>query len=431
MSQQTPPNHPEDPDRNPYASSPEAPSFAQETPPGVNPYYAQQRTPPPDLDEGSPVLTTAEAQRLNRKALFFLGGILLLLLLVGYFALWGGNDDEEEKPTRQRDTEVAVPRAPTPLPADPFADPDAAMAQQPVEPLPVLPNPEPMPSSYDGSDRRDRDIDMGPRPPTLAERRMGAAGGVPGQAGGSQVAASGGDAQMAEMQGRQMQALQNAMLGLPPGGVAAPTVTTATNAQFLSNPQALLVRGTYLRCVLETRIVTDVIGFTSCVLTEPVYSVNGRQLLLPKGSKILGQYQEQADGIDRVAVVWDRIITPTGMDVTMSSPGVDGLGGAGHPGDLNNHWGQKIASALLISLISDAFSYGAAKNGPGTNVVTPGGTVIQQPFQSATARSMERLAEQALQKSAARPSTVTINQGTVINVYVAQDVDFSSVMAVR
>ena len=229
-----------------------------------------------------------------------------------------------------------------------------------------------------------------------------------------------------------MQALQNAMLGLPPGGTSAPTVALApTNAQFLSNPQALLLRGTYLRCVLETRIITDIPGYTSCILTEPVYSVNGRQMLLPKGSKILGQYQDQEDGVSRVAVIWDRIVTPTGMDVTMSSPGVDGLGGAGHPGDLNNHWAQKITSALLISLISDAFSYAAAKNGPETTVFTPGGTVVEQPFQSATARSMERLASQALTKSAARPSTVTINQGTVVNVYVAKDVDFSSVMAVR
>jgi type IV secretion system protein VirB10 len=210
--------------------------------------------------------------------------------------------------------------------------------------------------------------------------------------------------------------------------------TAPTNAQFMSNPNALLVRGTYLRCVLETRIITDIPGFTSCILTEPVYSVNGRQLLLPKGSKILGQYTQGDDGIARVAVVWDRIITPTGIDVTMSSPGVDGLGGAGHPGDYNAHWASKITSALLISLISDAFQWGAAEHGPtsSTTYAGPGGTtVVEQPFQSATARSMERLANQALQKSAARPGTVTINQGSVVNVYVTQDVDFSSVLAVR
>lgn len=438
MSQQTPPNNPNDPGYNPYAASDAqaAPSFAQDAPPpGANPYYANQRAAEPNLDEGSPTLTTAEAQRLNRKALFFLGGIVLLLMLLGYFVLFGKDDDETPAVARQSDTEVAVPRAPTALPPDlPAEDPNAALMQQQVEPLPVLPNPPPDEMAYSsGTGGRDRDFDSGPRPPSLMERRMGAAGAAAGQAAGAPASAAGGDTRAAEAQAAQMQALQNAMLGLPPGGVANPTVAMApTNAQFLSNPKALLVRGTYLRCVLESRIITDIPGYTSCILTEPVYSVNGRQLLLPKGSKILGQYKDQEkEGIARVAVVWDRIVTPTGMDVTMSSPGVDGLGGAGHPGDLNNHWGQKIASALLVSLISDAFSYAAAKNGPETSVFTPGGTVVQQPFQSATARSMERLANQALEKSARRPSTVTINQGTVVNVYVAQDVDFSGVMAVR
>lgn len=262
---------------------------------------------------------------------------------------------------------------------------------------------------------------------------MVSAGGEPGAEGG----AGDGDAssQAAMLQAQQMQALQNAMLGLPPGGAAPPTVAEPdASAQFMSNPDALLLRGTYLRCVLETRIVTDIPGFTSCILTEPVYSANGRRLLLPKGSRILGRYGEQEDGMARVAVVWDRVITPTGIDVSMSSPGVDGLGGAGHPGDYSGHWGSKIMSALLISLVSDAFQWGAAEHGPRSSTVIsgPGGaTVVDQPFESATARSMERLANQALQKSANRRGTTTINQGTVVNVYVAQDVDFTSVLAVR
>src|SRR5690606_16481916 len=98
------------------------------------------------------------------------------------------------------------------------------------------------------------------------------------------------------------------------------------------------------------------------------------------------------------------------------------------------HWASKISSALLISLISDAFSWAAAEHGPPptATVVGPGGTtVIEQPFESATARSMERLANQALQRSANRPGTVTINQGTVVNVYVAQDVAFPAVLALQ
>lgn len=419
MSQQPPPTHPDDPNSGAYGAGADAPSFAQEQGGVSNPYYAGRATPEPDLDAGSPVLTSAEAQKLNRKALLFLGGILLLLLLLGYFVL-RGNDKPDEPAQAPAETGVRVPNTPTTLPdlpEEPLPPPVEAQVAQPI-PLeaPVLPEDAPVAEPQRS----------GPQPPSLMERRMGAAITAPASGQGDGAT----DPVIA-----QMQAMQNAMLGLPPGGVAAPTVATpSTNAQFLSNPNALLMRGTYLRCVLETRIVTDFPGFTSCILTEPVYSVNGRQLLLPKGSKILGQYGAGEDGIARVSVIWDRIVTPTGIDVTMSSPGVDGLGGAGHPGDYNAHWGQKIASALLISLISDGFQWAASEHGPksSTTYAGPGGTtVVEQPFQSATARSMERLANQALQKSASRPGTVTINQGTVVNVYVAQDVDFSSVMAVR
>ena len=201
-----------------------------------------------------------------------------------------------------------------------------------------------------------------------------------------------------------------------------------TSAQPLSNPDTLLLRGTYIRCVMETHIVTDVPGFTSCVVTEPVYSVNGRRLLLPKGSKISGTYESDSVTGPRVAVVWDRIVTPDGIDVNMASPGVDNLGGAGHPGDYNAHWASRISSALFISLLSDAFKYAGAKHGPTSTTVTNSGNEIIQPYESNTARTMERMANEAVNRAMSRPPTVTINQGTIVNVYVAKDVDFSSVL---
>jgi type IV secretion system protein VirB10 len=152
--------------------------------------------------------------------------------------------------------------------------------------------------------------------------------------------------------------------------------------------------------------------------------------LLPKGSKVSGTYEGEANG-PRVAVVWDRVTTPTGIDMKMTSPGVDNLGSAGHPGDYDAHWGSKISSALFISLLSDAFKFFGEKEGPTTTEVTTGGQVVSKPFESNTARSIDRLANQATAKSAARPDTVTINQGTVVNIYVSKDVDFSGVVTTQ
>nr|WP_255692866.1 TrbI/VirB10 family protein [Luteimonas sp. XNQY3] len=200
-----------------------------------------------------------------------------------------------------------------------------------------------------------------------------------------------------------------------------------TSARPLYSPDTLLLRGTYIRCVLQSRVISDFPGYTSCIVTEPVYSVNGRRLLLPRGSKVMGFYNADSVIGDRAAIVWDRITTPTGLDVNMRSPGVDALGSAGNSGHHTAHWGQRLASALLISMLGDAFKYAAAEHGrPQTSFGN--GFVVQNPYESNTARTLERMANMALERNMARPPTVTINQGAVVNVYVARDVDFSAVV---
>ncbi|NYF34783.1 TrbI/VirB10 family protein [Stenotrophomonas sp. JAI102] len=384
-----------------------------------NPYFGTaQPAQTPDLDAAAPQLRSAEEQRLNRKALAFLAGILLLVVAMGYLLLRGSGDKDAKPVTGTPVTSTPeLPNLNQGAPAVPVA---------PADPIPMLPpseaNTQPTLVPLQSPEP------MGPRVPTLLERRLAgidgaAANGVSGGPPNGQnpaIEAAARSAMMAQMGGQQ------------PGGPArlqrGPDVEDVSNASFIRSPDALLVRGTYLRCVLETRIITDYAGYTSCLLTEPVYSINGRSLLLPKGSKIYGSYGGRPTG-KRVEVIWDRITTPNGLDVAMSSPGIDGLGSAGHPGQYDAHWGARIGSALMISLIADAFKYAAAENGPETTTVTGSGLAVQSPYESATARTMERLAGEALSERS--PPTVTINQGTVLAVYVAKDVDFSDVLSQR
>ena len=216
-------------------------------------------------------------------------------------------------------------------------------------------------------------------------------------------------------------------------GEAAQTESGASIAQanavrYMHNRDKLLLQGTYLRCVLETKIVSEVKGFTSCIITEPVYSASGKYLLLPKGSKVMGQYGSSNPTGPRMEVIWNRIITPEGVDVTLESPGVDNLGAAGHVGKFKSHWGSRLASALLISMISDAFKYAATEYGPQGQTVTTNTSTTTNPYESDTANTLKQQAISQLERNNARPNTVTINQGTLINIYTAQDIDFSSVM---
>lgn len=383
-----------------------------------NPYYAnQQRAGAPDLDANAPQLKSNELQRLNRKALLFLTGIVLLLIVAAVWMFRSVTSGKDEV-TKPKEEKVVIPELPSNAGAPPMAESVAPIEVQEyaddtsMPPLPTDPSPAYPPPSYDSTPQ-------GPGEPTLMERRMMNGGDTNSESASTDPQAAKKDAYMQAM-----------LAGLPGNQAAgaAPQQEAVSSAQYISRPDALLVRGTYIRCVLETRIVTDIPGFTSCVVTEPIYSINGRSLLLPKGSKISGKYNNAGAAGERVAVIWDRITTPNGIDVNMSSPGVDNLGGAGHPGSYNAHWGSRIASALMISLISDAFSYAAAENGPRTTTIS-NGSVVETPFESSTARTMERLANQALDKSINRPPTVTISQGSVVNVYVSEDVDFTGVLA--
>lgn len=394
-----------------------------------NPYYGQNVADNnPNLDAAAPRLRSAEEQRLNRKALAFLGGILVLIIAMGFLLLRKSSDDQDGPAKVNEQARVSTPELPTAPPVMPQAPVADA---QPIEMLPPLPPPE-QDNPYRTPPAIPNDVSMSnePRQPSLLDRRMASGNGVGGTGG------SGGAEAQSGFGGRPDDEYTRAMMAQLPGAQQpapakvrrGPDVEDVSSAAFIRSPDALLVRGTYLRCVLETRIITDVAGFTSCLLTEPVYSINGRSLLLPKGSKIYGAYGGGPTG-QRVEVIWDRITTPNGIDVAMSSPGIDQLGGAGHPGDYSAHWGSRIASALMISLIADAFKYAAAEHGPETTTVASNGFAVQSPYESATARSMERLANEAL--SERRPPTVTINQGTVVSVYVAKDVDFSDVLPRR
>jgi len=408
------PYHPEDESRG--ADESQRRTHDEHDPLASNPYSQQQRqAPPPDLDAAAPRLAEADVRRMNRRALAFLAGIVALLLFAAWFFLSGGSASAPP-PKPKREETVTVPEAPKVVPV-----PEQAVPRLP-EPIALAP-PVPLPPTTQPKAMQPR-VNTGP---SLLERRMmdteaaQIAGGAGNNGGGGQRGPFGfGPGGMA-LPGQQD---PNVPVNSAYGGKELPEVS---NAQPLTHPDTLMMRGTFIRCVLETRIITDMPGFTSCVVTEPIYSFTGKRMLLPKGSKVLGKYEMEPNG-PRVAVIWDRIVTPTGIDVNMASPGIDTLGGAGHPGYYNAHWGSRIGSALLISLFSDAFKYEAAEHGPRQTTIS-NGVVTQNPYESYTAQTLQQIAGMAVRRAANRPATVTINQGTVLAIYVAKDVDFSGVVA--
>ncbi|WP_434779093.1 type IV secretion system protein VirB10 [Neisseria sp. Ec49-e6-T10] len=204
------------------------------------------------------------------------------------------------------------------------------------------------------------------------------------------------------------------------GDKLKPTVTFQATAQRRIDSTYLLSKGTNIPCTLDTQIITTHAGFTRCLVTKDVYSANGRVLLLERGSKLVGeQTSALVQGQARVFVLWNEVETPNGVKVNIASTGAGQLGAAGHSARVNYHFFQRFGGAMLISLISD-LSENLNNRNKGNDNIT---------FENAN-DAAEEMATEALKNSINIPPTGYVNQGSLINVMVSRDVDFSKVYEV-
>src|SRR5690606_35018798 len=96
-------------------------------------------------------------------------------------------------------------------------------------------------------------------------------------------------------------------------------------------------------------------------VTENVYdSPSGRYLLIPQGSRLIGQYDAQVSfGQSRVLLVWNRLLLPNGRSIVLErQPGADSGGYAGLEDGVNYHWGRLLMAAGLATLLGVATELG-------------------------------------------------------------------------
>lgn len=203
-----------------------------------------------------------------------------------------------------------------------------------------------------------------------------------------------------------------------------PLKLKASAAGVLGDRNYLLTQGAVIDCQLETRIITTQPGMTSCYATRAVYSTNGEVVLVPRGSRIVGNYQSGIkQGQARIFVLWTRIETPEGVIVALDSPGTGPLGEAGVGGTVDNHFFDRFGTAVLISLIGDVGQFVAAQGqqkGSG-NQIQFGGTT----------QGAEQASVEILKSTLNIPPTLYLNQGERVAIFVARDLDFSGVYSLR
>jgi type IV secretion system protein VirB10 len=177
----------------------------------------------------------------------------------------------------------------------------------------------------------------------------------------------------------------------------------------------VLPRGASLDCTLETAIDSTLQGLTTCVTAIDIFGADGRQVVLPRGTQLVGEtHGTVRAGQARVQVIWTEARTPTGVIVALDSPGTDPLGRAGLPGQVDRQFGERFGAAVLLSVIDGALQAAVASQ-------QSGGAVYVSP--SGAPSVMTEL----LKERAALPPRIVKAQGDRIAILVARTVDFRSV----
>jgi type IV secretion system protein VirB10 len=179
----------------------------------------------------------------------------------------------------------------------------------------------------------------------------------------------------------------------------------------IANSSYTVPQGAIIAGVLETAINSDLPGYVRAVVSRDVMGFDGRRVLIPSGSRLIGQYRSGlAAGQSRAFIVWTRLTRPDGVTVSLGSPVTDPLGRAGLGGKVDSHFLKRFGSAILLSVVQS-----------GLGLLQQGGNdVIVR-----TADDAKSVAGIALQRDINIPPTVKVAQGTAIRIFIARDLDFS------
>jgi type IV secretion system protein VirB10 len=236
--------------------------------------------------------------------------------------------------------------------------------------------------------------------------------------------------------------------------LASVSAAGVDTARATKNPRidALVAQGTMIRGVLETAVQSDLPGMVRAVVTENVWSFDGRRILIPAGARLVGEYKSGiAQGQTRVFVVWTRLLRSDGVSVQLGSNGTDDLGRAGNAGFVDNHYVERFGAAIMLSIVGGAAqflsAYGQNSNNangngtiitttdPVTGAITQTQTGVNQNQLNLQARqiaaqnvsqTLTNIAQEALRNSINIPPTIYLDQGTRIIVFVRRDLDFSA-----
>lgn len=202
--------------------------------------------------------------------------------------------------------------------------------------------------------------------------------------------------------------------GAPEPSEGGPVTSTS-----IRRPGSTVAQGTLIPAVLETAIDSTRPGLVRAVVSRDIASLDGRRILIPRGSRLTGDYEaDLTAGQTRAMIRWTRLVRPDGDAIALDSPAADLGGRAGVTGRVDNRFLQRFSRALLQTILNVGGSLATREIGGDT-----GGVIIALPGSTQNAG--------AAGAADPLPPIVRVDAGARIAVLVARDLEFVSGTARR
>lgn len=196
--------------------------------------------------------------------------------------------------------------------------------------------------------------------------------------------------------------------------IRTPAAVSAGAANAAAGKTYVLFEGNILETVLINRLDGQFSGPVECLLSSNVYSNDRQHLLIPAGSKLLGETKAVDNlGQRRLAVSFHRLLMPDGFSVSLDHfKGLNQIGDAGLRDQVNNHYLRIFGVSLAIGVLG-----AVAEAGTGSAITASGTDLMRQGL----AGSMAQSSAQILDKFLNILPTVTIREGHRVKVYLSGD----------
>jgi type IV secretory pathway VirB10-like protein len=194
--------------------------------------------------------------------------------------------------------------------------------------------------------------------------------------------------------------------------LASQTSNVSQKAWKIGDPSRVVPQGAVIPAVLETAINSDLPGYTRAIVSRDIRSFDGTNILIPRGSRLVGQYKSGlTSGETRAFIIWDRLIRPDGLSVQLASPATDDLGQAGATGKVDTHFAKRFGSSVLLSVVNGISTIASGKSSSTIVIGTSG--------------DASGVMGEALSNDIKIPPTIKVPQGAPIQVFAARDLDFN------